>query len=169
MIFCFIWSSITINSLFLCLKIYQKWSSIWSSLGNGQKGVLETSRGRKSPDGDFLGRFWAPSGNQEGPNIDPWSDQNRPRDAQREVPRTSRGVLRRFKTRVDALRWILMISKRFGRFKDDLKRQATIFWRFKDDIWRFFAPGPAECAERLNNNKLNKPILNIFCFFENRI
>ena len=76
----------SICSLFLCLKIYQKWSSTWSSLGNWQKGVLETSRGRKCPNGDVLGRFGAPSWNQEGPNIDPWSDQNRPRDSKKGGP-----------------------------------------------------------------------------------
>ena len=114
----------TICLLFLCLKIYQKWSSIWSSLGNWQKGVLETSRGWQCPNGDVLGQFGAPSWNQEGPNIDPWSDQNRPRDAQREVPRMSRGVLRRFKTCVDALRWILKILKWFW----------TILRRFKTNI-----------------------------------
>ena len=66
----------SICSLCLCLSIYQKWSSVYVNLENDKKGLLDTSRGRKSPDGYFVGRCWAPNRNQEGPNIDPKSVQH---------------------------------------------------------------------------------------------
>jgi hypothetical protein len=74
--------------------------------------LLETSRSRKSPDGDLVGRCWAPRGTQLWPNSDPWSDQNRPRGSIKGEAFSTRGVLRRFKTRVDGLRWMLILLKR---------------------------------------------------------
>ena len=47
-----------------------------------KKGLLETSRGRNSPDGYSFGRGGAPGRNQEGPNIDPNSVQNDKKERQ---------------------------------------------------------------------------------------
>ena len=48
---------------------------------------METSQGRKGPDGQFVGRCWAQNRNQEGPIIDPQSVQN---DKHRPLPLSKR-------------------------------------------------------------------------------
>ena len=69
-----------------------------------KKASWRPQEAEKVPTKTFLDDFWAPSGNQEGPNIDLRATQIGQETPQKEVAFSRGGVLRRFKTRVDALR-----------------------------------------------------------------